>query len=222
MPRLLLQSLLRFVVALLACALCYWLLLRELHHAVMVGLVGELLGSVDARLSLVLVDALGDGATILAGEPREYSVSTTRAALDVLFVGSVFLPALVLATPLRFARRLRALAVGVAVLFVVTTAQLWATSYANYLSLTGRDSSATALTQTVCNFVGLLAPLPIWWWVAGRALRRGAMAQGERVAVGELTAAHATGVGEVATGGARNAPCPCGSGRKWKKCCGAA
>ncbi|MFN3244361.1 MAG: YecA family protein [Planctomycetota bacterium] len=224
--RAILRALAVFVLVLVPTAVAYWLLLREAHHATILEFVCEIFYRIDQQLGLVLVPA-GKTEPILGGVQRAHSVSITREALDVLLVGSVFLPALVLATPLRLPRRLGALLLAAVVLLVAQIVQVTLASYAAYQTLIGRDSTLVAFVQTTCNYAGLLLPLPIWYGFAVRPLLRARREAGARPAAPIRAAAPTANASNAATPrhaatAPRNAPCPCGSGRKFKKCCGAA
>lgn len=220
-PRAILRVLGVFVLTLVPTAIVYWLLLRETHHAAILEFVCEIFYRIDQKLGLVLVPA-GKTEPILGGVQREHSVSITREALDVLLVGSVFLPALVMATPRKLLRRIGGAIAGVLVLLVLQVVQVTLASHAAYKTLIGEDSAFGAFVQTTCNYAGLLLPLPIWYLVALRPLlreRRGAVSPAP--ATPPVTPSPAAAVPN-APAAPRNAPCPCGSGRKFKKCCGAA
>lgn len=210
-----------FVLTLVPTAVVYWLLLREAHHATILEFVCEIFYRIDHQLGLVLVPA-GKTEPILGGVQREHSVSITREALDVLLVGSVFLPALVMATPRGLLARVGGTIAGVAILLGLQIVQVTLASHAAYKTLIGEDSAFGAFVQTTCNYAGLLLPLPIWYLVALRPLlreRRGAASPAPTTAPATAAPAAAAPPPPAAS---RNAPCPCGSGRKFKKCCGAA
>jgi hypothetical protein len=203
-----------FLVCLIGTAVAYRLLLRGAHHSAVLYTAGGLLNWIDQDIGLVLVPA-GRSEPILDGIQRKLSISTNREALDVLLVGTVFLPSLILATALPWTRRLTAAAFGLVVLLGLQAIQVAVTSHAAYQSMIGQGSATSAFLQTACNYAGLLLPLPIWWFLALRPAITKDIPRIER------------GTDQVTTprplhGNApRNAPCPCGSGAKFKKCCGA-
>jgi len=220
-PRAILRALGAFVLTLIPTAVAYWLLLREAHHATILEFVCEIFYRIDHDLGLVLVPA-GKTEPILGGVQRQHSVSITREALDVLLVGTVFLPALVLATPLRLARRFGALLLGLLLLLVLQIVQVTLASHAAYQTLIGKDSAWVAFVQTTCNYAGLLLPLPIWFVVALRPLLRSRSAPPASTAEQPPPPHQPNPAAIPRTLAPRNAACPCGSGRKFKKCCGAA
>jgi hypothetical protein len=226
-PRAFLRALGVFSVALLGAAAVYWLQLREHHHAAILELVCEIFYRIDDQLGLVLVPA-GQTEPILGGVQRARTVTVTREALDVLMVGSVFLPALIIATPLPPLRMAAATVFGLLTLFVLQVFQVAAASYAAYETLIGEDSALTALVQTSCNYAGLALPLPLAYWFALRPLLRANRAGSSHAAISreapDTPPRQDARQGDEApfisaTRVRRNDPCPCGSGKKAKRCC---
>ncbi len=131
--------------------------------------------------------------------------------MDMLTYGLPMLMALVLATRSNsLVAKLRALAVGCAVMFVLTVCALMV--WAKMTSLQIEQQAAPGSDESSFFFLafhgyGFSQPavaVLIWLTLIMLGLLKG-------------RSKHERGVATVA----RNASCPCGSGRKYKRCCGA-
>jgi hypothetical protein len=136
--------------------------------------------------------------TTRVGELR-YERPVDDSAIHLLLLGAILLPALLLATPLRWRVRLRVCALGVLLLVSVQMIQV-----AIYLRSLGWEIPRTLIQESIVSIIyggGTLIPVALWPLVALRPYLRGRRTQARRIEP------------------ARNAACPCGSGRKYKRCC---
>jgi hypothetical protein len=131
--------------------------------------------------------------------------------IDILTYGLPMLVALVIVTRAdSVASKLRALAIGCAVMFVLTVCALIA--WAKMTSMQIDQQSAPWSDQSSLSFLALhgygfsqpVVAVLIWLTLIALGVFKG-------------RPGHKRGV--AAAG--RNAACPCGSGRKYKRCCGA-
>jgi hypothetical protein len=129
-----------------------------------------------------------------------------------IYANSLFLITLILATPgMRWQRRAWSLALAMAILYLTHLAFLLTKVEITLIAAKHPLAGSPAFWGTVDNFQEItgkvLWPVSIWLLVALPYM------------LGRVDRVH---VRDRVKGVGRNAPCPCGSGRKYKHCCGRA
>lgn len=146
------------------------------------------------------IETLEDGGwEILPVSGRGTAFFVTPADLDLNHAALILLPALLLATPGSARKRVERLLVGVAALFVLHSVSIvpWVAS----LGCLRHDPD-----RVICSYS---------YSVFGSGSQIYAF-----VVWGGLTWRLWLPAGDTGAPVSRNAPCPCGSGRKYKRCCG--
>ncbi len=170
-----------------------------------IGLANNLMRGQSPPTVIEAVPTGGWQSYILRGGAREEFYSWQEFVKHLVYLNLALLPALLLATPVGWRKRLMLLGIGLAALVVVHALSL-VTLVRGYICL---QSDADSFW---CNF-----------------LLRGAYASGQITAAllwAALTWKHWLPASKVPLRVkvdrkvGRNEPCPCGSGRKYKRCCG--
>lgn len=225
-PRLGLGLLLRVALGFAAGLALYWPL-RDWHRHFELAWACLLLGDRDG-LGLVWVAGAHE-ARFLGGCQRAVSVTLTSATLDTALAGIVLLPALVFVRPAPLLSSLRRLGRWTLALLLLQGPQLALLGWAAGQRLTGAASAASRAAELAGNAAGWALPLLI---VACSEARRAAIGRRNPPVSGPVVAA-ATGAAardpgrsevlfaaETAQGPLKQGRCPCGSGKRWRRCCG--
>lgn len=188
-------------------AFSLWLYPRILprYEQIVLAVANPFLGQSSPPLRID-VDAHGEIEAFATVSPGQFQpLFGQRYAPHVIYLNLVFLPALILATPIAMQKRARNLLIGMTCLFVL-----------HVVTMIALLKSLICLHQDASDFA--------CFWIQGVTLTSG---QVMGVAVWALISwscwfPRQTGglpvPGEAKIG--RNEACPCGSGRKYKLCCG--
>jgi hypothetical protein len=122
-----------------------------------------------------------------------------------IFLSLILLPPLLLATPVPARRRAVLLATGCVLLFLLHAASVGLLFRALHLQSLGKAGPLSSWAMTAILTSGQVGAFVLWALLTALVWFPGA----------------AGSVRANKDGAARNASCPCGSGRKFKRCCGA-
>lgn len=196
------------VVLYLAFLPAWWFLLPPL--ATVAGFVaGSIYQLLDSRVSVIPDGRLVRVLVALSGGGNVQDTSS-NLRLDTVTYGLPMIAALVIATHSEsILSKMQALLAGLAVMFVLTVLAIMAWAKLATLGidqqLTQSGDRSSFLFYIFHGYAFSQPVVAILLWLAMVMLgmfKRTKMRQPESVAV------------------LRNAPCPCGSGRKYKRCCG--
>jgi hypothetical protein len=207
------RLLLKLLGAFLA-ALALWFLLRRPYSRLIVHAGAQVLSLLAGRGADEIIIERGPDLYLDSGIARDDG-TPARFQLHVNPVSwnGVLFAALIAATPLRLLKRRRGYVLGAAILL--------AASHVGYFTFSTFTMVATAYEQAGLGFVDprLLRALGVATQVYANMfaialpflLYAPVLLWRTRLAARRLPPGHAP---------PRNAPCPCGSGLKWKRCCG--
>jgi len=138
---------------------------------------------------------------------QEWQVDWNPLQIHLIFLSLALLPALIGATPIPLRKRFRILGLGLGLLFVAHVITVIALSRCYVCLYDSPDSFSCTLLRRFLNMSGQLFPVILWGFLAWPHLFPRPRPVARVRVEGKLS---------------RNAPCPCGSGRKYKRCCGRA
>jgi SEC-C motif len=202
------RLLLLTVAAYLAFLPLWWYSLELLAHVI--GITANWI----YRLVEPGVSIIPDGRvikiTVASSQLRGAQPNSSALRLDTVTYGLPMLAALVIVTRADSMRaKIRSLLVGIGVMIVLTVPVVMATAKLTSLEVdelaSGRGDRSSMLFDIMHGyaFSQPVVAVVVWWSLLMLGLFRDSPKQNtSSVAV------------------ARNAPCPCGSGRKYKRCCG--